>query len=185
MKLEIFQPDALPEYIRYQILSFQRSEWPQGFQGRLRGRRWIGLPDFNPVNMVLLDDDFVVAHAEIMWIDFTHAGKTYKTYGLSSVFVYADYRRMGYGKRIVETATRYIAEQGDAQIGMLWCAQRLRSFYESCGWQPMDQTRTWLGDSHAEAQIHTDELLFMTFFDRRVNRRAFVDADVFFGWTTW
>ena len=185
MQLVSYPQADLPKTLYWQIISYMRTEWHYAFQGRLKGRRWIGSDEFNPVNMVLLDDGFVVAHAEIEYRELLHDGKIYHTYGLSQIFVYHDYRGEGYGRKIVDTATNYIYEQANAEIGMLWCNHNLRDFYLKCGWIAMDSTETWLGDTRDEAQHDPDQLLFMKFFDDTVNQSKFKNQQVYFGWTTW
>lgn len=187
MDMHTYSPAAMPDLIRYQILAFMRTEWPQGFTGQRRGRRWISLPEFNPTHFVLTDSDLVVGHAESIWCDWAHQDVSYRVYGLSGVFVYPDYQGEGLGQRLVTAATDYCIDQPDADVGMLWCEPRLRPFYVRCGWEAMDTTTTLLGDTEAEAQTHDDEMLFMRFFsDHGQSHRAdFENARVYFGWTTW
>jgi len=185
MQTQIYSPEDLPVHIRWQILGFMRTEWYYAFQGRLRGRRWIGAPEFNPTNIVLMDDDFLIAHAEVEYRLFHHLGEKYHTYGLSSVFVYNDYRGAGYGKQIVEIATDYIHQQDNAQIAMLWCDPTMHDFYLKCGWDAMDSTQTWLGTTPENAQHDPDQLLFMKFIDPTVKQATFHEEKVYFGWTTW
>lgn len=158
MQIKKFNPESIPDIIKYQILSFMRIEWKEGFTGRWRGRRWISRPEFNPTHFVMLDEDFVVGHAESLWRDWQHNGISYRVYGISALFVYPDYQGQGYGEQLVRTATADCAKQPDADIGMLWCEPELRAFYVRCGWEPMDSTTTLLGEEEASAQIHHDEI---------------------------
>lgn len=183
----LYTPDIMPAHVRWQILSYMRTEWPEGFTGRFRGRRWISAPEFNPTHLVLMEDDLVIGHVEIMWIDFIHGGVLYKTYGISSVFIFQDYRGQGLGKRMVQAATYIIRRQGDADIGMLWCDHALRGFYIKCGWQAMDSTQTLLGTTRDTANVDQTQLLFMRFFSDKAeaHRHTFENTQLYFGWTTW
>lgn len=105
MEIQKYIAEELPDLVKYQILSFMRTEWPEGFIGRWRGRRWINWPAFNPVHFVLLDQDFVVAHAESLWRHWQHNDTNYRVYGISGVFVFPDYQGEGYGKQLIQTIT--------------------------------------------------------------------------------
>ena len=83
MELQKYTDEEIPDLVKYQILSFMRTEWPEGFVGRWRGRRWINLREFNPLHFVLMDQDFVVAHAVRLWRDF---GSTMKHFIVCMVF---------------------------------------------------------------------------------------------------
>lgn len=187
MDIQVYSPDEMPESIQYQILSFMRTEWPQGFMGKLRGRRWISRPEFNPLHFVMMDDDFVIGHAESLWRTWEHQQTSYRVYGISGVFVYPDYRGAGYGKQLIDAVTEDCRNRPDADLGMLWCEPDLRDFYSKCGWEQMASTTTLLGDTPAVAIEHHDENLFMTFFSDKAqqHRSDFLDTSVYFGWTTW
>ena len=187
LETSIYKPDDLPPLVRYQILSFLRVWDTEGFVGRGHGRRWIGRPEFNPVHVVLMDDDFLVAHTEVVSMNWQHVGIDYQAYGISSVFVYPDYRNMGHGLRIVQSATEYILQQPDADIGMFWCAPELRGFYLHTGWEHIEGAVTMLGDTREQAQLHDEEILFMRYFSPKgqQHRGDFQTSPVFFGWTTW
>ncbi len=186
MQTTHYLPDDLPDPLRWQILSLLRVVDTGGFVGRWRGRRWISRPEFNPVHFVLTDDDFVVAHAEVVSGAWQHRGVDYAAYGISAVCVFPDYRRQGCGVSIVQSATEHIAQQPDADIGLLWCAPHLREFYRRCGWQHMDQITTMLGTTPETAQAD-DEILFMRFFSEKGRQHAadFESGSLYFGWTTW
>ena len=187
METHIYAPDDLPPTVRYQILSFLRVWDTEGFVGRGRGRRWISRPEFNPVHVVLLDDDFVVAHAEVVSGTFRHNGIAYNVYGISAVFVYPDYRELGHGVGVVQSATGVIAQQTAADIGLLWCAPELRGFYLRCGWTHVEGAITLLGDTRETAQVHDAEILFMRCFSDkgRQHQVDFQTMPIYFGWTTW
>ncbi len=159
----------------------------EGFVGRGRGRRWISRPEFNPVHFVLMDIDLVVGHAEVVSGQLQHQGVDYAAYGISAVFVYPDYRSAGHGTELIHAATDYIAQQPNADIGLLWCAPPLGNFYTHAGWQHMQTTKTMLGDTVETAQLHDEEFLFMRFFSRKgiVHELDFHNNALYFGWTTW
>lgn len=187
MELHHYNPDDLPLAMRWQILSFLRTWDTAGFVGRLRGRRWISRPEFNPVHFVLMDDDFLVGHVEVVSGKWAHRGTRYGAYGISGVFVYPDYQHAGHGTELIHAATDYIAQQPDADIGLIWCAPSLGAFYQHCGWELMDTTTTLLGDTEESAKIHAEEILFMRFFSLkgRAQQQDFENSAIYFGWTTW
>jgi len=185
--IQQYTPEDMPDVIKFQILAFMRMEWPQGFIGRFRGRRFISRPEFHPRHFVIEDNGFVVGHAERISRTWEHNKIHYTVYGISGVFVYPDYRGEGYGKQLIQSITADIANQPDADLGMLWCETHLCEFYAQCGWQPMENTVTLLGDTESAAQVHDEEVLCMTFFSNHAknHRPDFDHANIYFGWTTW
>ncbi len=187
VEIHHYRPENLPVEVHWQVLAFLRVIDTAGFMGRWRGRRWISRPEFNPVHVVLMDGDFVVAHAEALSMRWQHRGIDYEAWGISGVFVYPDYQKQGHGIQIIQAATDYIARQPNADIGLLWCAPHLRGFYLRCGWQPMEAVTTVLGTSLEAAKAHDEEILFMRFFSSKgVQQQSdFQSGTLYFGWTTW
>lgn len=177
-----FSPDDLPPAIYWQVLSFLRTWDTEGFMGKGRGRRWISRPEFHPVHFVLMDDDFVVGHAEVVSGQQQHRGTLYGAYGISAVFVYPDYRAAGHGTALIHEATHYIRQQPNADIGLLWCEPSLGKFYTHAGWQLMETTKTLL-----EGEVEAPERLFMRFFSPKgiADEPDFHNSALHVGWTTW
>jgi GNAT superfamily N-acetyltransferase len=158
--------------------------WPEGFVGENRLRDWISTDDDHPVFIMLVEQDVLISHTEVVWKYLDHAGETYKAYGLSGVLTYPAFRNQGYGKRIVERGTAYI-EASNADIAMFHCDKSLKKFYESCGWIPMETAVTYVGDK-TDPRI-SNELLMMRFLSAhgKMSRSAFENIPFYFGEDTW
>ena len=168
--------ELLPE-LKCQILSFLRLNWPEGFRGENQLRDWISPAEEHPVHCVLVEQDIIISHTEVKWIYFDHADETYKAYGLSGVFTYPAFRGQGYGTQIVRAGTDLI-RQSDADVGMLWCNQRLEGFYAQNGWAPMRAAVTLIVREHGSVSHTAKELLMMLFVSEKGKRgRAAFERD--------
>jgi len=78
----VYPESQLPAHLRWQILSFLRIEWPDGFVGQNRLRDWISREEQNPLSFVLVENDILISHAQVLWKYLGHAGETYNVYGL-------------------------------------------------------------------------------------------------------
>jgi hypothetical protein len=185
INLLVLGQDELPEKYYYQVLTFLRAQWPEGFIGENRSRSWITRADFHPLCFLLVEDDLVISHAQVVWKDLEHAGQVYKTYGITGVFTFPSLRGQGYGSQVIHAATSYIAHS-DADIGMFHCDPGLAGFYSLCGWIPMYGTTTWIGTR--DNIVASDELMMMQFLSAKGQRGrgSFQNEAVFFDEdTTW
>jgi GNAT superfamily N-acetyltransferase len=182
---EIVYPSSeLPVHLKYQILSFLRIVWPEGFTGKNRLRDWISREEDHSVSIMLVEQDILISHTEVVWKYLDHAGETYKAYGLSGVFTYPAFRGQGYGRRIVDRGTAYI-EASDADIGIFHCDPSLKEFYAESGWIPMERAVTLVG-SKDHPKI-SNELMMMRFLSEKGKRGrpAFERFPLYFGEDTW
>jgi GNAT superfamily N-acetyltransferase len=182
--LAVPQAQLAPE-IACQVLSFLRVTWPEGFLGENRLRDWITREDYHPLSFALVESDLLIAHAQVVWKQLEHAGEVYKTYGITGVFTYPSFRGQGYGLRVVQAATDFIA-RSDADVGMFHCDPALAAFYARAGWLPMPGAVTLVGNRSSPGV--SDELMMMRFFSEmgRRGRETFLREPVFFDEdTTW
>jgi len=184
IELRFYPSEDLPPDLKWQILSFLRATWPEGFDGELRLRDWISPPADHPSHVVLVENGLLISHAEVVWKYLDHAGETYKAYGLSGVFTYPGLRGQGYGRQVVDAGTKII-RASDADIGIFHCAPSLEPFYAKSGWIPMPGTTTWVGPK--SAPVVGDELLMMLFLSEKGwrGRPAFERELFYFGEYTW
>lgn len=131
-----YEQSGLPKKYLFQVLTFLRVQWPEGFVGENRYRSWITRADVHPRSFLLVENNLVISHAQVVWKDLEHARQVYKTYGITGVFTFPSLRGQGYGNQIIHAATSYIAHS-DADIGMFHCDPGLADFYALCGWIPM------------------------------------------------
>lgn len=184
VELNFFPSDELPSDLKWQILSFLRITWPEGFMGENRLRDWISNESDHPSHFVFVENGILISHTEVVCKHLAHAGETYKVYGLSGVFTYPSFRGQGYGRRIVDAGTKYI-RGSDADVGMLHCDFGLEPFYSKSGWIPMMTATTRIGSR--DEPIISEELMMMLFLSEkgRQGRSVFEHEPVYFGGSTW
>jgi hypothetical protein len=159
-QISVFPDADFPENYKCQVLSFLRIVFPEGFTAENRLRDWITAPRFHPLHFLLTEAGLVVSHVEVVWKILEHAGRDYKTYGLTGVFTYPSFQHQGHGLRLIQAATQYILAS-DADIAMFHCKPNLEWFYRKADWIPMHNSTTWIGSK--QAPVKSNELLMMRF----------------------
>lgn len=184
MRQLISPTKELPAILQCQILSFLRMTWPEGFITEAQRHEWVSHQENHPLHFVLVEDSFLISHAEVVWKYLEHAGVIYKAYGLSGVFTIPAFRGRGYGHQIVEAGTAYI-KTSDADIGLLWCAPSLNRFYARSGWVGMEKSTTLAGPQEAPNVYHL--LLMMLFLSQKGKRSqpSFESDPIYFGLEAW
>jgi hypothetical protein len=131
-----FTDEALSAELRWQVLSFLRIVWPEGFTGELRHREWITNPEYHPYHLLYVAGDLVVSHLEIVDHDVYCGETTYRAQALTGVLTFPSFRREGWAGRLVKTACGRI-EAGDADLGLICCSPENVGFYAAAsGWAP-------------------------------------------------
>lgn len=185
-KQHIFQSDReLPDYLKWQILSFLRFNSPEGFQGQNENRNWINNPKDTPIHVAITtDSNNLISYCSVVRKKLEHAGFTYNCWGLTGIMTYPPFRNRGFGKQVVDLGTKLIRE-GGADIGMFHCSHKLKNFYIKSGWEPMEKTVVYVGDQ-AKPRKST-ELTLMIFVSERAksNKIDFESKPVYFGEDTW
>jgi GNAT superfamily N-acetyltransferase len=180
-----YPTDQLPPIWHWQVLSFLRITWPEGFSGPLRQRTWITRPDDHPLSFLLVENNLLLGHVNVVWKQLAHAGDEFKAYGLTGVFTYPSARGQGYGLELVRHATSYIDSQ-DADVALFNCDPAVVPFYQRAGWAPLPDTTTWVGSE--DARERCDEMLMMRFISAKGQRcrPQFERGDLYFGSdSTW
>lgn len=118
----------------------------------------------------LVENGELISRAEVIQVDLAHLGQTYKVCGLCNVLTLPLFRGKGYGKHVVKAATRYIL-QSDVDIGLLFCEQRLESFYASNGWEIQKDSVTRIGTS-AHYKPYTNRRMVLFVSDKGKNACA-------------
>jgi aminoglycoside 2'-N-acetyltransferase I len=184
MEIRVFatNPD-LPDHLRWQIISVVRMEW-HATAGDYTGPS--ALPEeWHPAHVVGTEGDAIVSYAGVVWRDIQHAGRTFRTYGLSSVFTFPALRRRGFGTEVVRCATARIRQAGDADFALLFTRPGMEAFYQRGGWQAMPSTEFLVGSRTAPTR-HGDVpmMLFVSAKGQR-HRSLFDHASVYFGEDPW
>jgi predicted N-acetyltransferase YhbS len=89
-------------------------------------------PLLEPVAVLLIDDDQVVASADLLHATIQHAGSSWRLAGLSAVVTAADRRRAGHGEAVVRAAFAHACASG-VDLVLFSCDASLVAFYERCG----------------------------------------------------
>jgi len=177
-----FRDSDLPSHIKWQILSFLRVEWPDGFVGKNELRDWIHHPYQHAVHFTLIENDLLVSYVGIVWKELEHVGETFKTYGLSGVFTYPSFRNRGYGLQLVKVGKEYIQNQ-DGDIALFTSTQK--DFYEKAGFIKLEGVK--LLEGARNNPVEHDEPVFMLFLSEKgkAYRKDFETKPIYFGEDTW
>ena len=183
-QLRSYLKGDVPRDVAVQIVSYVRVQWP--FLLDRKTPIWESTP-YPPegVHFVLTDGNALVSHALAHVRTVEHAGVSYKTGALSSVFTYPAYRKLGHGARVVAAATQHLRSRG-ADIAMLFTGAPRRGFYERLGWEPIEGARILYGEAGATPQ--QEEGLTMMLFLSEKGRQArpiFESEAVHVGPYTW
>jgi len=172
----------IPPLIYQQILDFLRIVWTDGFQEKNRLRDWVTNEKIHPVTFLLVEKGLLISCVQVVWKYLEHAGNTYKTYGLTGVFTYPQFRKQGYGIKLLNATREYIEKQ-DADIVMFNSDKT--GFYEKAGYERMDKVVTLKGNP--DKPETDDGYAFMIFLSEkgRKGRIDFETKQVYFGEDTW
>ncbi|MEV4263667.1 GNAT family N-acetyltransferase [Kribbella sp. NPDC049584] len=129
-------------------------------------------PALDPLSMLLIDNDTVVAALDILHKTVVHAGNTFRAGGLSTVVTRKDLRGHGYGLRLVSAAR---AEMTDLDLALFTCDRPLQPFYERAGFQVLPGT-TLIGgtpeDPFPSDQPGFDKVTLAAFFSDSARQAA-------------
>jgi GNAT superfamily N-acetyltransferase len=185
-KIQVFKSDSeLPDKYKWQILSFLRLNWPDGFTGENEERDWINNPIDESMHVIIsTEKDVLISYCGVVHKNLEHNGINYVCYGMTGVMCYPPYRGKGYGKMVVEKATE-ILQQSDADIGMFHCDSDLCEFYKKSGWEPVEVAVTLVGDKNKPEK--SEELMMMLFLSdkAKAHKKDFETIPLYFGEDTW
>jgi len=180
-ELLTFTSAQFPEYLKWQAVSFLRVQWPGGFLGENRLRDWVTREDDHPIHIVLVEQNILISHTNVVWKYLEHDGEMYKAYGLTGVFTFPSFRGQGYGSQVIAAGTEYI-QKSDADIAMLYCDESLRNLYANQGWRHMKTSTSYIGTKEQPERVD-DEILMMLFLSQKGQhgRKTFETNPILFG----
>lgn len=167
-RLRVFQHFDFPAELKWQAVSFMRVEWPFIFTGPDRFLTEPYPPELQPVHFAIVEDNVLISYGSILQLKQPHAGEVYTLYGLGNVFTFPPYRREGFGRQVVEAATRYILAS-TADVGALFCGARLAPYYRASGWEAMEGATTRIGTPD---NYETHDVLRMMLFVSEKGKRG-------------
>ncbi|MEM7254110.1 MAG: GNAT family N-acetyltransferase [Pseudomonadota bacterium] len=183
-------PDAdFPEDLEWQAVSFIRTEWPFAFGGPKRlGRRV--RTEHDPIHetiahVVVEEEGVLMSYATIIGTRIVHEHEAYQSYGLASVFTYPQFRREGWGKHVVQTATHDVVSRADADICILFCQPPLVPFYRQCGWHWIDGVSTLVGPLEAPKAHGSQRMMQFVSPKGRAGRDTFNTVPLYVGTQAW
>lgn len=177
---QFLQQDS-PTPLKEQIIELMQHEWPQVFAGISGEIPFPENPDAHPTSFVLIQDNAVICHVAVPWKYITHAGQTYKAFGLSEVMTHPSHRHQGFGLQLVKEATSFI-QKNDPDIGLYTCQPNLVSFYTKGGWEHLKNTNLIGGTRNKPFRSDSiGAVTMMRFFSEKAqqNRSAFEGTDVY------
>jgi GNAT superfamily N-acetyltransferase len=161
---------------------FFRTEWPGGSPDSDLCRGTIAPEEYHPVGVVMTQDRLLISYAGVVWKMLEHEGQSYKMYGLSGVFTFPSYRKLGYGTQVIKAAKELI-EKSDGDIVIF--TSKVQGFYERVGFLPRPDVRLLKGDANKPTVY--DEMTFMLFLSPKGQRARgrFENTSIYFGPEVW
>lgn len=172
---------SIPRDIKAQALALMRAEWPAAFTGARTERESLHDLASNPTCMAVLVEGRLASYCGIVWKPIEHAGERYAAYGLSAVLTAPAVRRQGYGRRLIDAATRFMQDAG-ADIGVFTCDPPVRAFYEASGWTVLERTPLIGGTrAHPFPSDALGKCTLMRFFSEHAqeHRATFIGAPIY------
>lgn len=185
-EIQIYKPKELPDKWKYQVLSFQRIVWTEGFIGENQYRDWITRPEDHPLHFILVEKNSLISHLEVVWRNLLHNSIEYKVMGVTGVLTFPDFQKQGHGKTLILEATKYINDS-DADIGMFSCEDKNLEFYKKCGWLPLEGAPVPLtGDKDDPHESESPNILFKALNEKgEAGKKDFEEIQMFFENDTW
>lgn len=189
--VQVYADAELPPAFEAQALVLVRAEWPAAFAGARRFARHIrdghDPPHRVAAHIVATDGFVVVGYATLIDTRVTIAGEPhpyhYLTAGLSSVLTVPEFRRQGWGGRVVAAATRTI-DAGAADIAILFCPPELHPFYARSGWEAVAGGTTLVGD-RARPVAHEQPRMMRFHSERGRADRERLSGPLYVGAQAW
>ncbi len=158
-----------PPDLHWQAVSLMRVEWPFIEGGLPKETYPAGL---HPVHFVVAEERVLLSYAAVIRLRVEHGGEVYGVRGLGNVLTYPASRGKGYGRQVVDAATRYIAAS-DADVAVLFCEPSLEGFYQRSGWAAIRGAATLTGPREAPAAYDALRMMLFVSGKGKAGRRAF------------
>jgi predicted N-acetyltransferase YhbS len=136
VRIERYPEADVPRELRRQVLLLQDDAWPGS---ATPVDALVHDPALDPLSMLLLDQDAVVAALDVLRKPLQHAGSSYQAGGLSTVVTRADRRGEGHGHRLVAAARSVMIELG-LDLAIFTCDRELEPFYSRAGFRQLPGT---------------------------------------------
>ena len=184
----MFTDATFPENLRCQAAAFRRIVWPWVGSGAGRNTKHSWSEDLEARYFVIVDNGILISHASVIRRTLSHAHTDYLVGELASMFTYPQFRREGYGRRVVHAATSYIQSSG-LDVGWLTIEPTvgLEAFYQAEGWIAMPEARTLTGDpahptiEEEHPMLPAVRMMFFVTPKGQAGQQAFAQIPVYIG----
>ena len=173
--------EDFPPILKCQALAFMRVEWPYIFEGAERFLSETYPPKFDPTHFVIVEGETLMSYAAVVRTNFMHAGEEFRVYGFGNMFTFPPYRGEDHGHKLLDMATDTI-EKSDADVGVLYCNERLETFYASKGWI-MTKSPTRFGSPEEYEDSEEQRMMLFVSEKGRRNRNTFDEQPLYVNWT--
>ncbi len=182
MRVVSYPEAATPPELRVQVLALQHEAWPPEDSAAVSETALTHDPSLDPLSMLLMDNEIVVAALDVLTKELVHAGRRYRAGGLSTVVTRRGARGQGHGHRLVTAAREAMAASG-LDLGLFTCDRPLQAFYERAGWLLLPGTVIIGGTRRSpfrSDQPGFDKVTLGAFFSARArtHRRDFHDSRI-------
>ncbi len=101
-----FPESDVPSLLRRQVLALQEQAWPSEVPPPPYAIDPVHDPALNPISMLLINGNTVVAALDVLTKTIEHAGQSFLASGLSTVVTDSARRGQGHGQTLVVGGTR-------------------------------------------------------------------------------
>ncbi|GAB4204173.1 MAG: hypothetical protein OHK0022_29070 [Roseiflexaceae bacterium] len=164
----------LPAALKWQAIAFMRVEWPYVFQGDGMFATETYPTAASPVHFVVAEGESLISYAAVLRLALEHQGATYQVYGFGNMFTFPPYRRRGYGRQVLELATRFILAS-DVDLAILFSAPGVEQFYSASGWELVDSP-IYVGPPGQERVHQAAKMMLWVSNTGKRAKAAFIDA---------
>lgn len=162
-----YSASDLPTHFRWQMLDFARIQWHEDITHEI-GTSTLHPDKWHPTYFILLEGDLLISAATVLWKTIMFQEQSYKMYGLGMVLTYPTYRKRGYGRQVVATATEYIQQDTEADMALLQTAPHLEHFYSEQGWEHTPNIQVLSG--HPDHPIDDEGWIMMLILSDRAKQ---------------
>ena len=178
--LHVYPQTELPAIFKWPAIAFMRMEWSDIFHGDNLYMSETFPPENHPVHFVLAEGETLISYAAMMEVSLNHYGNVYRVYGFGNMFTFPPFRKHGYGRQVLQAATRFI-QASTVDIAILFCDPKLEDFYAADGWKATySPTRLGQADQY---QVY-DPLRMMLFTSEKglANQKDFESQPIYIDW---
>ncbi|MBE9103235.1 GNAT family N-acetyltransferase [Vacuolonema iberomarrocanum] len=177
----IYDQSDFPAILKWQALAFMRVEWPYIFEDDELFLTETYPPELNPIHFVVTEGETLMSYAAMVRTTLVHVGETFRVYGFGNMFTFPPYRKEGHGHKLLGMATELI-ETSDVDVGILYCDEKVESFYAAKGWIKMASPTRFGDPAQYEDGEEQRMMVFVSEKGRRY-RHAFEEQPLYVDWT--